>query len=275
MRHLVWLQLRHIVASDDTYASAAIASQLTDHHPTLSLHSCPARHRPSPAWRTSRQGRGANPHDAPCSPISPLSCPAAVVADLQPCPDHHCRLGRPRRWRVVTIPRTPGLRPESPTSLQSSPHQTAWEAIRRVGTLPVTSFLEGVPVHLVANRLGHSDPAVTLRLHAHVLRESASGVAGRLSGLLLANLLANRSSESMKPAGQGSDLRVCGGQGRGRTADLPIFSWRTDRLVRQGQTTSGTSRARKGLACRDPGNVSAIHDVSVRDQSVTRTRRVR
>ena len=193
------------MASDDTYASAAIASQLTDHHPTLSLHSCPARHRPSPAWRTSRQGRGANPHNAPCSPISPLSCPAAVVADLQPCPDHHCRLGRPRRWRVVTIPRTPGLRPESPTSLHSSPHQTAWEAIRRVGTLPVTSFLEGVPVHLVANRLGHSDPAVTLRLHAHVLRESASGVAGRLSGLLLANLLANRSSESMKPAGQGSD----------------------------------------------------------------------
>ena len=32
-----------------------------------------------------------------------------------------------------------------------------------VGTLPVTSFLEGVPVHVVANRLGHSDPAVTLR----------------------------------------------------------------------------------------------------------------
>jgi hypothetical protein len=29
-----------------------------------------------------------------------------------------------------------------------------------------------------------------------------------------------------KAAGQQqSDLRVCGGQGRGRTADLPIFSW--------------------------------------------------
>jgi hypothetical protein len=143
MRHLVWLHLRHIVASDDTYASAAIASQLTDHHPTLPLHSCPVRHRPSPAWRTSRQGPGANPHNAPCSPISPLSCPAAVVADLQPCPDHHCRLGRPRRWRVVTIPRTPGRRPESATSLHSSPHQTAWEAIRRVGTLPGYQFPRG------------------------------------------------------------------------------------------------------------------------------------
>ena len=30
---------------------------------------------------------------------------------------------------------------------------------------------------LVANRLGHSDPSVTLRVYAHVLRESSSGVA--------------------------------------------------------------------------------------------------
>jgi len=34
-----------------------------------------------------------------------------------------------------------------------------------------------VPVHVVANRLGHSDPSVTLRVYAHVLRESSSGVA--------------------------------------------------------------------------------------------------
>lgn len=32
-------------------------------------------------------------------------------------------------------------------------------------------------VHVVANRLGHSDPAVTLRVYAHVLRESVAGVA--------------------------------------------------------------------------------------------------
>ena len=38
-------------------------------------------------------------------------------------------------------------------------------------------LLEGVPVHVVANRLGHSDPAVTLRVYAHVLRESVAGVA--------------------------------------------------------------------------------------------------
>ena len=76
----------------------------------------------------------------------PLSCPTAVLADLQRCPGHHCRLGPPRRWRVVTIPRTPGPRPESPTRLNSSPQQTAWEAIRRAGTLPVASFDAGVDV---------------------------------------------------------------------------------------------------------------------------------
>lgn len=32
-------------------------------------------------------------------------------------------------------------------------------------------------MHVVANQLGHSDPAVTLRPYAHVLRESAAGVA--------------------------------------------------------------------------------------------------
>jgi len=30
---------------------------------------------------------------------------------------------------------------------------------------------------VVTNRLGHSDPAVTLRVYAHVLRESVAGVA--------------------------------------------------------------------------------------------------
>jgi hypothetical protein len=39
-------------------------------------------------------------------------------------------------------------------------------------------LLGGVPVHVVANRLGHSDPSVTLRVYAHVLRASSSGVAG-------------------------------------------------------------------------------------------------
>lgn len=37
-------------------------------------------------------------------------------------------------------------------------------------------LLAGVPVHVVAARLGHADPAVTLRVYSHVLREQAAGV---------------------------------------------------------------------------------------------------
>ena len=35
----------------------------------------------------------------------------------------------------------------------------------------------GVPVHVVASRLGHADPAITLRVYASVLRDQASEVA--------------------------------------------------------------------------------------------------
>jgi integrase len=38
-------------------------------------------------------------------------------------------------------------------------------------------LLAGVPVHVVANRLGHADPSTTLRVYAHVLREQAAGAA--------------------------------------------------------------------------------------------------
>jgi len=39
-----------------------------------------------------------------------------------------------------------------------------------------TLLLFGVPVHVVAARLGHADPAVTLRVYSHVLREHTAGV---------------------------------------------------------------------------------------------------
>ena len=39
-----------------------------------------------------------------------------------------------------------------------------------------TLLLAGVPVHVVAARLGHADPAVTLRVYSHVLREQAASV---------------------------------------------------------------------------------------------------
>ncbi len=40
-----------------------------------------------------------------------------------------------------------------------------------------TLLVAGVPVHVVSARLGHADPAVTLRTYAHVLRDHASGAA--------------------------------------------------------------------------------------------------
>jgi len=39
-----------------------------------------------------------------------------------------------------------------------------------------TLLLAGVPGHVVAVRLGQADPAVTLRVYSHVLREHAAGV---------------------------------------------------------------------------------------------------
>jgi len=40
-----------------------------------------------------------------------------------------------------------------------------------------TLLLSGVPVHVVAARLGHADPAITLRVYAHVIRSSEAAAA--------------------------------------------------------------------------------------------------
>jgi hypothetical protein len=44
-------------------------------------------------------------------------------------------------------------------------------------TAATTLLLAGVPVHVVAARLGHADPSVTLRVYAHVLNEQMVSVA--------------------------------------------------------------------------------------------------
>ncbi len=38
-------------------------------------------------------------------------------------------------------------------------------------------LLSGVPVHVVAARLGHADPAITLRVYAHVIRSAEASAA--------------------------------------------------------------------------------------------------
>jgi integrase len=40
-----------------------------------------------------------------------------------------------------------------------------------------TLLLSGAPVHVVAARLGHADPAITLRVYAHVIRTAEAAAA--------------------------------------------------------------------------------------------------
>jgi integrase len=40
-----------------------------------------------------------------------------------------------------------------------------------------TLLLAGVPVHVVAARLGHADPSITRRVYAHVIRDEVAGAA--------------------------------------------------------------------------------------------------
>jgi integrase len=60
-----------------------------------------------------------------------------------------------------------------------------------------TLLLAGVPVHVVAARLGHADPAVTLRIYSHVLREHALGV-----GDIFAQAVKATVSKSVSTPGQ-------------------------------------------------------------------------
>ncbi|MCA2181163.1 site-specific integrase [Nonomuraea glycinis] len=40
-----------------------------------------------------------------------------------------------------------------------------------------TLLLAGVPIHVVAARLGHADPSITLRVYAHVIRAAEASAA--------------------------------------------------------------------------------------------------
>ncbi|MEV0597253.1 hypothetical protein [Nonomuraea cavernae] len=54
---------------------------------------------------------------------------------------------------------------------------------RRYRTLAFTIYattllLAGVPAHIVAARLGHADPSITLQVYAHVIRAAEASAAG-------------------------------------------------------------------------------------------------
>src|SRR6185312_3916662 len=87
-----------------------------------------------------------------------------------------------------------------------------------------TLLLSGVPVHVVAARLGHADPAITLRVYAHVIRNAeaaaadifADAVKMRSREGLLANPLAR------KPLPRSEEACELGAAYRNRTDDLRI-----------------------------------------------------
>jgi integrase len=64
-----------------------------------------------------------------------------------------------------------------------------------------TLLLAGVPVHVVAARLGHADPSVTLRVYAHVIRDQVAEAADIFARSVQADDMAAVSkSVSKKPA---------------------------------------------------------------------------
>ena len=44
-----------------------------------------------------------------------------------------------------------------------------------------TLLLAGVPVHVIAARLGHADPSITLRVYAHVISDQLTEAADILA----------------------------------------------------------------------------------------------
>ena len=49
-----------------------------------------------------------------------------------------------------------------------------------------TLLLAGVPVHVVAARLGHADPSITLRVYAHVISDQLAEAAGTFARVIAA-----------------------------------------------------------------------------------------
>ena len=91
---------------------------------------------------------------------------------------------------------------------------------------PRPVLLAGVPVHVVAARLGHADPSITLRVYAHVISDQlteaadifARAIAAPARTALLATALAKRPLPLREEA---SDLGALGGT---RTPNLLIRS---------------------------------------------------
>jgi hypothetical protein len=82
-------------------------------------------------------------------------------------------------------------------------------------------LLAGVPGHVVAARLGHADPSITLRVYAHVVSEQLAEAADIFARAVNASGLVSRSvSKRPRPNREGAfDLGALGGT---RTPNLLI-----------------------------------------------------
>ena len=95
---------------------------------------------------------------------------------------------------------------KSVKSAQALPHARLHDLRHLHAT---TLLLAGVPVHVVAARLGHADPAVTLRVYSHVLREHALGVGDIFAQAVTASVSKSVSNPSQRVQ---PDRRLCWSQ---------------------------------------------------------------
>ncbi|WP_246178632.1 tyrosine-type recombinase/integrase [Actinomadura decatromicini] len=72
-------------------------------------------------------------------------------------------------WLMTKTIRAYNTPKEGPRPAEPLPHARVHD-LRHIHA--TTLLLAGVPVHVVAARLGHADPAITLRVYAHVIRSA-------------------------------------------------------------------------------------------------------
>nr|WP_281273919.1 site-specific integrase [Actinomadura pelletieri] len=77
-------------------------------------------------------------------------------------------------WLMTKTIRAYNRPKEGPRPAEPLPHARVHD-LRHIHA--TTLLLAGVPVHVVAARLGHADPAITLRVYAHVIRSAEVAAA--------------------------------------------------------------------------------------------------
>jgi integrase len=77
-------------------------------------------------------------------------------------------------WLMTKVIRSYNAPADGPRPTQALPHARVHD-LRHIHA--TTLLLNGVPVHVVAARLGHADPAITLRVYAHIIRTAETAAA--------------------------------------------------------------------------------------------------